>query len=213
MIECMTFATAHEFSDSLAEYHKMRYRLFVEQEGWDIPNFDGLEYDQFDTPAAVYLIKRADPFGPVMGGMRLYPTTQPYMIEEIWPELIQGRELPKSDDIWEGSRMSAAPELDLPTRRAVLDEIGAAMFEFLQDHGVSKVLFQMPPKLFEFWTEGDRENYELLGPAITLPDGEELVGGWVKISELLVRRAKKKLSSNRPLLVYPRGDIPYARAA
>ncbi|MBN4046681.1 hypothetical protein JYU02_01640 [bacterium AH-315-P15] len=209
----MTLATAHEFGDSLAEYHRMRYRLFIEQEGWDVPSFGGLEYDEFDTPATVYLIKRSEPFGPVQGGIRLYPTSQPYMIEKIWPDLIQGRDLPKSPLIWEGSRMSPAPELDVPTRRAVLDEIGAAMFEFLQDHGVTNVLFQMPPKLFEFWAGGDRENYELLGPPITLPDGEELVGGWVKISEMLVRRAKKKIDATRPLLVYPRGDIPYRRAA
>ena len=43
---------------------RLRHRLFVERNGWQVPSHDGMEYDQFDTPAAVYLVRNLPPGAP-----------------------------------------------------------------------------------------------------------------------------------------------------
>lgn len=213
MIECMTFGTASEFGQALVDYHRMRYRLFIQREGWDIPHFDQMEFDAFDTPAAVYLIKRDPETKEVMGGIRLIPTTQPYLAEHVWPDLIQTRPIPKAADVWEGTRMSAAPELDTDTRRQVLAELGAAFAEFLLDHGATRVIFEMPPKLLAFQTAGHPDSIEMLGEPIVLPDHTELVGGWILLSESLRNYYREIAGVSGPQIVYPKKELPYRRAA
>jgi acyl homoserine lactone synthase len=37
-------------------HHRLRYRLFIERQVWDVPTYNALEYDKFDTSAAKYLL-------------------------------------------------------------------------------------------------------------------------------------------------------------
>ncbi len=93
MVDVVTWENAHHFGSALVSHHKLRYQLFVKRQRWDVPCFHGMEYDQFDTPAAVYLLPRGER-GEVRGTTRLIPTSRPYMIKEVWPELVGGQELP-----------------------------------------------------------------------------------------------------------------------
>lgn len=213
MIECMTFSTANEFGDALVDYHRMRYRLFIEREGWDIPHFDNLEYDEFDTPATVYLIKRRPETGEVMGGMRLIPTTQPYLAEHVWPNIIQTRPIPKDPKVWEGTRMSADPELSVEERRQTLSELGIGFVEFLLSVGADRVIFEMPPKLLEFQSRANPEFVERLGEPITLDDGTLLVGGWIHLSETTLAAYRAGAGVTDDIVTYPKASIPYRKAA
>lgn len=58
MLDCLTWGTAHHFGDALAGQHRLRYRVFVQRAGWKVPHFNGMEWDQYDTPAAHYLVWR-----------------------------------------------------------------------------------------------------------------------------------------------------------
>lgn len=88
---------------SLANY---RYKVFVEQLGWNLGTSEGLELDQFDRLDTLYVIARNQQ-GDIIGCARLLPTTQPYLLEEVFPELLNGLSPPKSDEIWELSRFAA----------------------------------------------------------------------------------------------------------
>ena len=87
MIDCVTWETAHLFGEAWISHHRLRHRLFVERQGWEGPTHNSLEYDQFDTPAAVYLLWR-DEAGQARGVTRLIPTERPYMLKEIWPDMV-----------------------------------------------------------------------------------------------------------------------------
>ena len=67
MIEAFSLATAHLFQDALASQARLRFRVFVEQRGLPHSHYDGLEYDEFDTPSAVYLVWRDQ--GQVVRGL------------------------------------------------------------------------------------------------------------------------------------------------
>jgi acyl homoserine lactone synthase len=87
----------------LASY---RHKVFVERLGWQLQAEDGLEFDQFDRPDTVYVIARDDE-GHVIGCARLLPTTRPYLLGEVFPELMHDLPVPSSPEIWELSRFAA----------------------------------------------------------------------------------------------------------
>ncbi|MBM9400006.1 hypothetical protein JUN65_00125 [Gluconacetobacter azotocaptans] len=87
MIDLLTLETAHCMGSALRDQYRFRYKQFVIREKWDVPNYMGMEYDQFGTLAAAYLVWRDDDRS-VRGLVRLLPTTRPYMTESLWPDLI-----------------------------------------------------------------------------------------------------------------------------
>ncbi len=90
-------------------YHRVthyRHRVFVERLGWQLGGPDGTESDQFDRPDTVYLALE-DEHGDISGCARLLPTTQPYLLSEIFPQLLNGLVPPRDPAIWELSRFAA----------------------------------------------------------------------------------------------------------
>lgn len=86
-----------------------RHRVFVEQLGWDLPLQEvGKERDQFDCADTVYAWVR-DPRGRVCGCARLLPTTGPYLLQQVFPFLLDGAEPPRSAQVWELSRYTTEP--------------------------------------------------------------------------------------------------------
>lgn len=99
-----------ELYSKVAHY---RHKVFVEQLGWGLQTQDGAELDQFDRPDTVYVVAQDDE-GYVSGCARLLPTTRPYLLGEVFPQLLNGLLPPCSPDIWELSRF-AAVDLNNPT--------------------------------------------------------------------------------------------------
>lgn len=89
--------------EGIARY---RHRVFVETLGWELPAVAGLELDQFDRPDTQYLVAREDD-GRLVGTARILPTDQPYLLGEVFPQLMGGAPPPCSADVWEISRFAA----------------------------------------------------------------------------------------------------------
>lgn len=83
-----------------------RHKVFVERLGWQLQTFGNTEQDQFDRVDTVYIISR-DAHGNISGCGRLLPTTQPYLLGDIFPQLLNGMPPPNSPDVWELSRFAA----------------------------------------------------------------------------------------------------------
>jgi acyl homoserine lactone synthase len=143
MIEMVTLRSAHLFGDALADQHRFRYQQFVLRAGWSVPHVHEMEYDQFDTPAAVYLLWR-DPAARVRGMVRLLPTTRPYMTETLWPELAPADGLPRADDTWENTRFAVDRDLPSAVRRKVTGELILASLEFGLARGIARYLLISP---------------------------------------------------------------------
>ncbi len=83
-----------------------RYRVFVEHLGWELGCPPEQEADQFDREDTVYVVSRTDE-GDINGCARLLPTSRPYLLQEVFPQLLNGAGPPAADDIWELSRFTA----------------------------------------------------------------------------------------------------------
>ncbi len=82
-----------------------RRDVFINQLGWELNTVNGMELDEFDGPDAVYVCSHDDE-GNVNGVARLLPTTGPYLMEKVFPQLWGGNTLPCDRKIWELSRFA-----------------------------------------------------------------------------------------------------------
>jgi N-acyl-L-homoserine lactone synthetase len=145
-IICLDWETAHRHGEAWISQHRLRHRLFVERQGWQVPSYHELEYDQFDTPAAKYLVW-LDGRGQARGIVRLIPTTRPYMVRGLWPQLVQGV-LPHTDTIWEATRFGCDRDLAPQIRRVVVSELICGCLEFGLANGIERYLGVMPLAIF-----------------------------------------------------------------
>lgn len=100
--------TARELgSDLLRALGRYRHQVFVQRLGWDLPDAseDG-EWDRFDRPDTVHVMV-LDPLGRITGCARLLPTTMPYLLADVFSQLLDGAPAPRSAEVWELSRFAA----------------------------------------------------------------------------------------------------------
>jgi acyl homoserine lactone synthase len=83
-----------------------RHSVFVEKLGWQLACEQNLEYDQFDRADTVYMVAQSNQ-GDIIGTARLLPTSRPYLLGDVFPQLLNGLPIPKTDEVWELSRFAA----------------------------------------------------------------------------------------------------------
>lgn len=116
------------FRQELASMHRLRHKIFIENLKWPlgpIQAVNGMEFDQFDGPNAHYIVRLNDT-GAVDACCRLLPTEGPYLLAEVFPDLIESGTPPRAADTWEVSRFAA----DAATApRNIVGQLVAAMLE------------------------------------------------------------------------------------
>src|SRR3984957_13915468 len=103
MIHIISAANHHLYEDVLEEHFRIRHDIFVEERRWEtLRKPDKREVDSFDNEDTIYLLALEG--RRVIGGHRLYPTTKPSMMSEIFSHLADVRGFPSDPSIWEWSR-------------------------------------------------------------------------------------------------------------
>ncbi|MGQ0618621.1 MAG: acyl-homoserine-lactone synthase [Panacagrimonas sp.] len=104
-IVCGALHNRH-FSERYSEQmYRLRYEVFHQRLGWDVTVDNGQEKDPFDDLDSVYMVA-TDDADRVCGGWRLRPTTRPYMLSDIFSQLLNGHPAPRHRHIWEISRFA-----------------------------------------------------------------------------------------------------------
>ncbi|GGB08949.1 acyl-homoserine-lactone synthase [Agarivorans gilvus] len=125
-----------------------RHQVFVEMLGWELDTPEGIEQDQFDHQDTIYVVAK-NQHEHICGCARLLPTTQPYLLEEVFPELLNGLPCPKQSDIWELSRFAAVDfdnHQEAPTQlmsKQALSLLNAAI-ECAKKHGAKRLVSVSP---------------------------------------------------------------------
>lgn len=148
MVEAFSLRSAHCFQNALASQARLRHRVFVDRRRLPHETFGGMEYDAFDTPAAVYVVWR-DEEREVRGLIRLLPTTRPYMLQTLWPELVDNGRCPASPDLWEITRVCVDKDLAPGVRRTVLPRLLCGVAEYFEAHGAVGMVGVTRPHLLE----------------------------------------------------------------
>ncbi|MDX1580721.1 MAG: acyl-homoserine-lactone synthase [Alphaproteobacteria bacterium] len=144
-VDCFNWDSAHFFGDALTAQAKLRYQRFIAELSWDVPSYNGMEFDQYDNPSAYYFVVR-DATGKALACMRAAPTTLPYMLEEVFPHMVDGP-LPKQDDVWEAHRLAVEPTLRGAARATALNLVNYGLTEFATRMGIKAFVGLLPEDL------------------------------------------------------------------
>jgi acyl homoserine lactone synthase len=105
----ISHAFAGDLSPALRDsMHVLRRKVFLDRLGWSVHcDKDGRERDVFDTLDPLYLVA-CEPEQPsrALGCWRLLPSTGPYMLRDVFPELLGGQPAPDIGRVWEISRFA-----------------------------------------------------------------------------------------------------------
>jgi N-acyl-L-homoserine lactone synthetase len=198
MIDAFDFSTAHLFGDALAAQFRLRHRVFVERTSYEVPTWRGMEYDQYDTPAATYLVWR-DESRIARGVARLSPTDRPYMLKDVWPEMVSSIPLPHSAAIMEGTRFGVDKSLSPELRRRAVAELVVGYLEYGLSAGVEKIIGVMPTLIWRAVFSCNGWPVELLGePRILGVD--KCVAAMLHLSPDVLARVRAKTGITRSIL-------------
>jgi acyl homoserine lactone synthase len=156
----MSFLNIHEHGDLLVNFLRARKRTFIDRLHWNLPQVEGMEFDQYDTPLCRWVVIHE--YGEVMAGIRLTPTTArcgiySYMLRDAQLGLLEGIprdvlffDAPVSQTIWEASRLFIADEVPAHRRLQVQSILMANMSTAARDSGASQVI-GIVPAVFARW--------------------------------------------------------------
>ena len=195
----VTWETIHHHGEAWISHHRLRYKMFVERQKWNVPSYRQIEYDEFDTPAATYILT-VDDQNRALGTTRLIPTTRPYMVKSLWPNLAE-IDLPQSDSIWEASRFGCDRDIDSSARRDVVARLILGCQEFGVAHGISRYLGVMPTWVFKYVISGNGCPVTYIGPTLQ-QYGHEIVAAYIDVS-LSTLEAVRRHTGLRSALLEP----------
>lgn len=200
MIYCVNHDTLQHFGRAWVDQFRLRYQLLVDGQYWNLSRYRGMEYDQYDTPAATYLVWQ-DPSGVVRGSVRAVPTDRPYMIKDVWPELIENRELPSTLSVWEATRFCVDSALPREMRQRIKHELVLSFLEFGLKNDIREMIGIMPPKLWQSVFVKSGWPIEYLGKEKDLGKDGIIIAGSMPISLQILEDVRKATGINHPVLL------------
>ncbi|HZV20349.1 MAG TPA: acyl-homoserine-lactone synthase [Hyphomicrobiales bacterium] len=202
MIDCVSISTNHLFpGNPIYEQHRLRHECIVQRQAWKVPTIHNMEYDQYDNPAAYYLVWR-DGSGRARGSSRLYPTDRPFMLEEIFPHLVSRGSVPKGSDIWEGSRFCVDASLDPELRRRIIQEIIIGYLEFGLARRITSIVGVMCPTYCRNIFLRNGWEIDWLGEVSKSEEGHRIVAGSLPVSRAVLQRVRQKTGIYENVLNY-----------
>ena len=200
MLVCVTIDSIHKYGAAFRAQYKLRHKVFIERENYQVPAYNNMEYDQYDTPAAMYLVYLA-PNGDAWGCARLTPTAQGSMLKDIWPELVQNPDRVFQQNVLEGTRFCIEKSLPAEMRRKICQELVIGYLEVGLAFGYEKIIGVMHPYIFRKVFGDCGINYSFLGGKIKLPSGDMIAAGEMEITHEVLEKARLTTGIHSQLLM------------
>jgi acyl homoserine lactone synthase len=156
----LSMLNMHNHGELFINFMRARREIFIHEKGWVLPEVDGMEFDQYDTPRARWIVLHE--YGEVLGGVRLSPTTSQcgqysYMIRDAQnglittiPQDVLFFKAPVRDDIWEATRLFLSASIPAQRRtelqKMLLQHMGASASALGATHVIGIV-----PAVFSRW--------------------------------------------------------------
>lgn len=176
----LSFTNIHNHGSLFADLLRARHESFIVERKWDLPEDEGMEFDQYDTPQSRWIAIHDG--GQVLGGFRLTPTTAKcgvysYMIKDAQrglldtiPKDLLYEDAPVEPHIFEFSRFFKASHLTARERTAVQMRLLKALLETRDTLGVRAAIGIGSPN-WERWMKRIGLHIENVGPEIQI-DGK-----------------------------------------
>lgn len=147
----LSFSNLHQHGELFANLLRARRQSFIAQNRWDLPEDEGMEFDQYDTPQSrwVAIHDRTD----ILAGIRLTPTTAKcgiysYMIRDAQLGLLRDTipqdllydDAPVEAHVWESSRVFVNHTVPMAIRRKVHGALIGEMTRSARELGATRLI-------------------------------------------------------------------------
>jgi len=139
MMQLITPEDYAQFTNAIADMHRLRFRVFKERLDWAVHAENGMERDRFDALEPVYLLHRGND-DQIQGCVRLLPSTGPNMLRDVFPQLLGGNPCPSDPRIWESSRFALELSPAMPRSENGLAKATFELFAGMIEFGLSRSL-------------------------------------------------------------------------
>ena len=181
-VTALSFNNFHLHGELFKNVLRARHESFIVERRWDLPQTEGMEFDQYDTPESRWIAVHEG--GQVLGGFRLTPTTAKcgiysYMIRDAQrgilgsdiPQNLLYDEAPVLPHFFELSRFFKASHLSTSARVQVQIKLVQALIDTRDTLGVRSIIGLGSPKWARWMPR--------FGLTIEHPGPEVLIGGVV----------------------------------
>jgi N-acyl-L-homoserine lactone synthetase len=180
MITYVTYDNLAVTGGAFCAQFRLRHKCFIERQTYRVRTYAKKEYDQYDTPAAVYLVY-GDGTGAALGASRLTPTREGCMLADLWPEMVARRELLGAPNVWEGTRFCVDHDAPPELRKRITQELVLGYLEFGLQAGIETIIGVMPRLILRTVFRGSGVAFETLGPSRDI-DGVQVQAAAMEIS-------------------------------
>jgi len=173
----LSFHNFHTHGVLFTNVLRARRESFIVQNKWELPEVDGMEFDQYDTPQSRWIAVHE--FGRVMAGIRMTPTTArcgiySYMIRDAQlglldtiPQNLLYGPAPVGAHIWEASRVFIAKEVPSELRSKVQRALMTEMVRTAREQGATQ-LIGLCPYVWGRWMQRIGFMTEDAGPVLNI---------------------------------------------
>ena len=153
-VTTLSFDNLHNHGQLFANMFRARHRTFIQNNKWDLPQANGMEFDQYDTPASRWVAVHKH--GEVLAGVRLTPTTHKcgiysYMIRDAQlglldtiPMNLLNFQAPVDPYVWESSRVFVSDAVPAAERLRVQMQLIHEMVVSARTLGATMLLGIIP---------------------------------------------------------------------
>ena len=146
----LSFSNLHDHGALFSNLLRARHRTFIELARWELPQADGMEFDQYDTPASRWIAVHDG--GRILAGARITPTTHrcgiySYMIRDAQrglmdtiPADLLWETAPVAPHVWELSRGFVCDDVPSSGRTDVHRRLVAEISRAAREVGATSVL-------------------------------------------------------------------------
>jgi len=204
MIVVVEKYNAHKYSDLMDAMFRLRACVFHDRLGWDVKVADGKERDKYDDEGPVYIIYTDEEVREVKGSLRLLPTTGPTLLADCFYDTAPDAVQLSAPTIWEGTRFCLNHMTLKGASRQGLLHASSVMIAALGDvavrAGIESIVGNFDSSMLRLYRRVGCE-VEILG--CSLRYGRPVYLGLFPVTELSLRRLKRKLSNGAPALATP----------
>lgn len=208
MIEIVTANEFHLYSEYLEEMHRQRYRVLVQEAGWNIPNCEpGYDKDKYDNEDAVYLLYIDPVTRELIASVRLISTLKPHLMADTFSKHCEIEGVPRSADVVEATRyVFDRPKIASDDFPHVRMRLPLAMTEYCLQNGIRAVAWLTHRHLHEgskpYWNSkplGDAKYYA--------SDNAHYIASLAEMSVDAAMKLRNAIGEKRPVL-FQRRAVP-----
>lgn len=190
MLRAISYRDMGRVPDLFFGQYRLRHQEFIERQGYDVKTLDGMEFDEYDTLASVYLVYTEDD-KTVLGCSRLTPIDFGCMLKDHFADLVADHRIFSEPEVWEGTRFCIDSRLPAAKRLSILKAISVGYLEFALSRGIDRIIGLMPTLILRSVFERNGIQLERLGDPHSIGQHSRIQAASITINWEQLQRAEQ----------------------